>query len=170
MAEFPTPATAFGRQNPFAARLLENRRLNQQGSSKDTRHIVIELGSAGPTYTCGDSLGVFPRNPEPLVREFIDTLGNFELGNLMGYRALGSQGVVVSLNQNPVKVPIMGNQQFLQCIIKNCHFLWSDEHMRWITPTEIVMAQGFPTYHTMFAAWMAFASFQMPRTTHPRTF
>jgi len=75
MAEFPTPATACGRQNPFAARLLENRRLNQQGSSKDTRHIVIELGSAGPTYTCGDALGVFPRNPEPLVREFIETLG-----------------------------------------------------------------------------------------------
>lgn len=75
MAEFPTPATAFGRQNPFASRLRENRRLNQQGSSKDTRHIVVELGSSGPTYTCGDALGVFPRNPEPLVREFIETLG-----------------------------------------------------------------------------------------------
>jgi len=75
MAEFPTPQTAFGRQNPFASRLRENRRLNQQGSSKDTRHIVIELGSAGPTYTCGDALGVFPRNPEPLVSEFIEMLG-----------------------------------------------------------------------------------------------
>ena len=75
MAESPIPETAFGRQNPFAARLLENRRLNQQGSSKDTRHIVIELGSAGPNYTCGDALGVFPRNPEPLVSEFIETLG-----------------------------------------------------------------------------------------------
>ena len=75
MAEFPTPEAAFGRQNPFAARLRENRRLNRQGSSKDTRHIVIELGAAGPTYTCGDALGVFPRNPEPLVRAFIETLG-----------------------------------------------------------------------------------------------
>jgi sulfite reductase (NADPH) flavoprotein alpha-component len=74
MAELPTPKTAFDRQNPFASRLRENRRLNRQGSKKDTRHIVIELGSAGPTYTCGDSLGVFPRNPEPLVREFIETL------------------------------------------------------------------------------------------------
>ncbi len=75
MAEFPTPKTAFGRQNPFASRLRENRRLNRQGSSKDTRHIVIELGSSGQTYTCGDALGVFPRNPESLVREFIETLG-----------------------------------------------------------------------------------------------
>jgi len=75
MAESPTPQTAFGRRNPFASRLRENRRLNQQGSSKDTRHIVIDLGSAGPTYTCGDALGVVPRNPEPLVSEFIETLG-----------------------------------------------------------------------------------------------
>lgn len=74
MAEFATPKTGFNRQNPFASRLCENRRLNRQGSKKDTRHIVIELGSAGPTYTCGDALGVFPRNPEPLVREFIETL------------------------------------------------------------------------------------------------
>jgi sulfite reductase (NADPH) flavoprotein alpha-component len=75
MTEFPTPKTAFSRQNPFPARLRENRRLNRQGSKKDTRHIVIELGSAGPTYTCGDSLGVFPRNPDSLVCEFIETLG-----------------------------------------------------------------------------------------------
>ena len=75
MPESTTPETACKRQNPFPARLRENRRLNRQGSSKDTRHIVIELGSAGPTYTCGDSLGVFPRNPEPLVREFIETVG-----------------------------------------------------------------------------------------------
>ena len=75
MAEFAPPKTAFGRQKPFASCLRENRRLNQQGSEKDTRHIVIELGSAGPTYTCGDALGVFPRNPEPLVSEFIETLG-----------------------------------------------------------------------------------------------
>jgi len=77
MSASPTPATplAFGRNNPFASKLRENRHLNQQGSSKDTRHIVIELGSSGPTYQCGDSLGVLPRNPEALVREFTQKLG-----------------------------------------------------------------------------------------------
>ena len=75
MTEFPTPKTALSRRNPVAGRLRENRRLNRQGSVKDTRHIVIELGSAGPTYTCGDALGVFARNPESLVCEFIETLG-----------------------------------------------------------------------------------------------
>jgi len=77
MSASTTPATppAFGRNNPFASKLRENRHLNQQGSSKDTRHIVIELGSSGPTYQCGDSLGVLPRNPEALVREFTQKLG-----------------------------------------------------------------------------------------------
>jgi len=75
MTEFPTPINAFSRHNPFPSRLRENRRLNRQGSKKDTRHIVMELGSAGPKYTCGDALGVFARNPESLVREFIETLG-----------------------------------------------------------------------------------------------
>jgi len=77
MSASTTPATppAFGRNNPFASKLRENRHLNQQGSSKDTRHIVIELGSSGPTYQCGDSLGVLPRNPEALVREFTRELG-----------------------------------------------------------------------------------------------
>ena len=77
MSASPTPGTppAFGRNNPFTSQLRENRHLNQQGSSKDTRHIVIELGSSGPTYQCGDSLGVLPRNPETLVREFTQKLG-----------------------------------------------------------------------------------------------
>ncbi|NDA09857.1 MAG: sulfite reductase subunit alpha [Verrucomicrobia bacterium] len=69
------PASSFNRNNPFSSRLRENSRLNKSGSSKDTRHIVIELGSAGPTYTCGDSLGVVPRNPDRLVDEFLQKLG-----------------------------------------------------------------------------------------------
>ena len=69
------PASPFNRNNPFASRLQENTRLNKSGSAKDTRHIVIKLGSAGPTYVCGDSLGVVPRNPDRLVDEFLQKLG-----------------------------------------------------------------------------------------------
>ncbi|KRO62589.1 MAG: hypothetical protein ABR82_03875 [Verrucomicrobia subdivision 6 bacterium BACL9 MAG-120507-bin52] len=39
---------------------------------------MIELGSSGPTYICGDSLGVVPRNPDSLVREFTQRLGLHE--------------------------------------------------------------------------------------------
>ena len=69
------PASPFNRNNPFASRLRENAHLNKKGSAKDTRHIVIELGSAGPTYVCGDSLGVVPRNPDRLVDELLQKLG-----------------------------------------------------------------------------------------------
>ena len=79
MSEAPAAAKAtaspFNRNNPYASRLRENIPLNKTGSAKDTRHIVIELGSAGPTYTCGDSLGVVPRNPSRLVDEFLQKLG-----------------------------------------------------------------------------------------------
>ncbi|NDC00528.1 MAG: hypothetical protein EBZ83_03815 [Verrucomicrobia bacterium] len=79
MSEAPTatkgPASPFNRNNPYASRLRENVRLNKSGSAKDTRHIVIELGSAGPAYACGDSLGVLPRNPDHLVDEFLRKLG-----------------------------------------------------------------------------------------------
>ena len=80
MSELVTPPVTptFSRNNPFSSQLKENRCLNQSGSSKDTRHIVIELGSSGPTYICGDSLGVVPRNPDSLVREFTQRLGLHE--------------------------------------------------------------------------------------------
>ena len=80
MSELATPPATptFSRNNPFSSQLKENRCLKQKGSSKDTRHIVIELGSSGPTYTCGDSLGVLPRNPDSLVREFTQRLGLHE--------------------------------------------------------------------------------------------
>ncbi|NDE84588.1 MAG: sulfite reductase subunit alpha [Verrucomicrobia bacterium] len=70
-----TPASPYNRNQPYSAKLKENRPLNQKGSSKDTRHISIELGSNGPTYVCGDSLGVVPRNPDGLVHDFLEKLG-----------------------------------------------------------------------------------------------
>ena len=65
----------YNRNQPYTAKLKENRQLNQKGSSKDTRHISIELGGSGPTYICGDSLGVVPRNPDSLAQEFLEKLG-----------------------------------------------------------------------------------------------
>ena len=44
-------ASPYNRNQPYSAKLKENRLLNQKGSSKDTRHISIELGSSGPTIT-----------------------------------------------------------------------------------------------------------------------
>lgn len=65
----------YDKNNPYLARITENIQLCKHGSSKDTRHFVVDLGDSGLTYTCGDSLGVFPRNRPEEVKEVIEALG-----------------------------------------------------------------------------------------------
>src|SRR5690606_5398460 len=61
--------------NPFPAKVTENRLLNKPGSAKETRHFVVSLGDSGLTYKAGDSLGVFPSNRPMEVAEVIEKLG-----------------------------------------------------------------------------------------------
>jgi sulfite reductase (NADPH) flavoprotein alpha-component len=69
------PFNLYTKDNPLPAKLLENRVLNKDGSSKDTRHLVIDIAGSGLTYKVGDSLGVYPSNRLQLVEEIIDLLG-----------------------------------------------------------------------------------------------
>ncbi|HEU5117682.1 MAG TPA: sulfite reductase subunit alpha, partial [Isosphaeraceae bacterium] len=70
-----TPATnGWSRQNPYPATLIRTERLNGPGSEKETRHIEIALGSDGPSYDVGDSLGVYPENCPQLVEDLISAL------------------------------------------------------------------------------------------------
>ncbi|HTL66932.1 MAG TPA: sulfite reductase subunit alpha [Lacunisphaera sp.] len=69
------PPNPYTKDNPLPATLLENRVLNKDGSSKDTRHLVIDIAGSGLTYKVGDSLGVFAANRPQLVEEIIALLG-----------------------------------------------------------------------------------------------
>lgn len=69
------PFSAYTKDNPLPAKLLENRVLNKDGSSKDTRHLVIDMAGSGLTYKVGDSLGVYASNRPQLVEEIIELLG-----------------------------------------------------------------------------------------------
>ena len=71
----PTAPSVHNRANPFKARITANYSLTNEGSNKDTRHIVVNLGASGINYTPGDSLGVIPRNPAGLVDELLPHLG-----------------------------------------------------------------------------------------------
>jgi sulfite reductase (NADPH) flavoprotein alpha-component len=66
---------AYGRKNPFPAKLLTNRLLNKRGSAKDTRHFEISLAGSGLDYEAGDALGVVPQNCPDLVSDIIKALG-----------------------------------------------------------------------------------------------
>jgi sulfite reductase (NADPH) flavoprotein alpha-component len=63
------------RNNPFNAPLLVIRRLNGEGSAKDTRHIAFSLAGSDLAYEAGDALGVMPKNCPGLVDELVAALG-----------------------------------------------------------------------------------------------
>ncbi len=68
-------ASAFGKSNPFPARLLnKNVLLTKPGSAKEVRHYEISLAGSGLTYEAGDALGVVPTNCPELVDDLLMTL------------------------------------------------------------------------------------------------
>jgi len=66
---------AYGKNNPFPARLLTNLPLNRPGSGKEVRHFEIALGGSGLAYEVGDALGVIPENNPELVEKLLAALG-----------------------------------------------------------------------------------------------
>ena len=63
------------RDNPAQAVFLSRRRLNKEGSEKETWHVEFDLTHGGLDYTPGDSFGVFPENELGLVDQIIAMLG-----------------------------------------------------------------------------------------------
>jgi sulfite reductase (NADPH) flavoprotein alpha-component len=55
-------STAWSRNNPYSATVVENRLLTGSDSEKETRHIELDLGDSGITYLPGDSAGILPVN------------------------------------------------------------------------------------------------------------
>jgi sulfite reductase (NADPH) flavoprotein alpha-component len=67
-------APAWSREHPYAAEILVNQRITARGHERDVRHLEIALEGSGLSYEPGDALGVWPRNPEPLVDAVLQTL------------------------------------------------------------------------------------------------
>ncbi|MGH8160958.1 MAG: diflavin oxidoreductase, partial [Gammaproteobacteria bacterium] len=61
------PEMRYGRANPFRAQVLENQRITGRDTDKDVRHLELTLEGSALRYRPGDSLGVWPRNPEVCV-------------------------------------------------------------------------------------------------------
>ena len=71
------------RNNPVVATFLSRRRLNREGSEKETWHVEFDLAACGLDYVVGDSLGVFPSNDPDLVDAVIaalDAPADFHIG------------------------------------------------------------------------------------------
>jgi sulfite reductase (NADPH) flavoprotein alpha-component len=64
----------YSRDNPTYATFVSRRRLNKEGSEKETWHIEIDLGETGLQYEVGDSFGIFPANDAVLADAIIAAL------------------------------------------------------------------------------------------------
>ena len=62
-------------KNPYDSTVTVNFVLNGEGSKKETRHIVFDLGDSGLEYKAGDALGVIPITSPELVDDVIAALG-----------------------------------------------------------------------------------------------
>jgi len=62
-------------KNPYFSTVTTNHILNGEGSKKETRHLVFELGESGLEYKAGDALGIIPTSPPELVDDIIGALG-----------------------------------------------------------------------------------------------
>ena len=71
-----TTNSQWSAKNPYTSYLTENYILNGEGSGKETRHIVFDLGDSGLEYKAGDALGVIPICPPEIVSDLL-SLGGF---------------------------------------------------------------------------------------------
>ena len=53
-----TAESGYSRKNPFDAKLIKSEKLNGEGSSKDVRHVEIDLSGSDLKYEVGDALSL----------------------------------------------------------------------------------------------------------------
>lgn len=93
-AAVPVFAAAPGghdKRNPFAATLLENIVIVGRHSTKETRHIELDLAGSGLAYEPGDALGIAVSNDPQAVAALLDAAG------LDGAAAVTVKGETASL-------------------------------------------------------------------------
>lgn len=73
-AEAPAAQT-YGKRNPFPATVIDSLRIVGRESTKDTRHIEIDIAGSGFAYEPGDALGVAAGNDPRLVETILEATG-----------------------------------------------------------------------------------------------
>jgi sulfite reductase (NADPH) flavoprotein alpha-component len=68
-------ASTYDKRNPFEATVIENITIVGRHSSKETRHIEIDLAGSGLAYEPGDALGIAAANDPAVVAQLLDTIG-----------------------------------------------------------------------------------------------
>jgi sulfite reductase (NADPH) flavoprotein alpha-component len=68
----PAQPSLHDKHNPFPATVLENIHIVGRHSSKETRHVELDLSGSGITYRPGDALGIAASNDGRVVEELLE--------------------------------------------------------------------------------------------------
>lgn len=68
----PKAAATHDKRNPFGAIVLENIRIVGRHSTKETRHVELDLSGSGLSYQPGDALGFAASNDHRVVEELLE--------------------------------------------------------------------------------------------------
>lgn len=66
---------AYSKKHPLITDMVRNTTLSRPESTKDVRHLVFNLPEDSVSYEVGDALGVWPRNSDALVDEWLSVTG-----------------------------------------------------------------------------------------------
>lgn len=70
-----TAPSAHDKRNPFQATILEKLTIVGRHSTKETRHIELDLSGSGMTYEPGDAIGIAPSNDPAAVEQLLEATG-----------------------------------------------------------------------------------------------
>ena len=73
-AAAPAPAATYDRDLPFSAPLLTRQKITGRNSTKDVRHIELDLAGSGLHYQAGDALGIWCENDPARVDAILAAL------------------------------------------------------------------------------------------------
>ncbi|MEB4209461.1 bifunctional nitrate reductase/sulfite reductase flavoprotein subunit alpha [Mycobacterium sp. 94-17] len=72
----PDPnAPAYSKKHPLITDMVRNTVLSRPASAKDVRHLVFDMPEEYVAYQAGDALGVWPRNSDALVDDWLSVTG-----------------------------------------------------------------------------------------------
>jgi len=71
----PAKTTQYTKKRPLASSLVRNCTLSRARSAKDVRQLVFHVPEGTLSYEAGDALGVWPRNSDQLVTEWLTVTG-----------------------------------------------------------------------------------------------
>ena len=96
-------ASQYTKQNPLTASLLASQKITSRASTKDVRHVEIDLADSGLSYQPGDALGVWFDNDPALVVELLSLL-----------QLDGEQNVEVDGKSLPLREALLSHYELTQ--------------------------------------------------------